>query len=222
MRDEFHPPVEEYLKTIHTLAEEDQPVIGARIAERLGKSAASVSGMLDRLIGEGYVARSGRALVLTATGAAVAARVVRRQRLAECLLVDVIGVPWHTACAEAGRWEHVISDDVEVRLVELLGDPATCPHGNPIPGGGGPAQVAPPTTPLADVAPGTGVRFCRVSGELELDPVALRFLDDAGFVPGAAATVETRGPDGTVLLALGGRPLALGRHLCQRLFVTTS
>ena len=124
---EYHPPVEEYLETMLALAEEGVPVIQARIAERLGRSAPSVSEMLDRLIEDGYVTREGRRLSLTDSGRALAEKVVRKHRLAERLLVDVIGLEWHKVHREAGRWEHVISDDVEARLVELLGDPATCP-----------------------------------------------------------------------------------------------
>ena len=128
---EFHPPVEEYLETMLALAEEGVPVIQARIAERLGRSAPSVSEMLERLIEDGFVSRQGRQLHLTESGRTLAEKVVRKHRLAERLLVDVIGLEWHKVHREAGRWEHVISDAVEARLVELLGDPATCPHCNP-------------------------------------------------------------------------------------------
>ena len=131
---EHHPPVEEYLQTIESLNEEGTPAIQARIAERLGRSAPTVSEMLDRLATDGYVERSGRTITLTEQGQGVAQTVLRKHRLAERLLVDVIGLPWHLVHDEAGRWEHVMSDEVMARLVLILGDPATCPHGNPIPG----------------------------------------------------------------------------------------
>ena len=156
---EYHPPVEEYLETMLGLAEEGVPVIQARIAERLGRSAPSVSEMLDRLTEDGYVTREGRRLSLTPSGRALAEKVVRKHRLAERLLVDVIGLEWHKVHREAGRWEHVISDDVEARLVELLGDPATCPHGNPIPGSHSTAPSE-PTRPLADVERANGCACC--------------------------------------------------------------
>ena len=130
----YHTPIEEYLETIQTLRDEGSDVIGARIAERLGRSAPSVKEMLDRLEDEGYLERVGRTISLTERGEVLATTVVRRHRLAERLLVDVIGLEWYKVHAEAGRWEHVISQDVEDKLVALLGDPATCPHGNPIPG----------------------------------------------------------------------------------------
>lgn len=219
MTREFHPPVEEYLQAIASLSDEGAPVIQARIAERLDKSAPSVSEMLERLISDGYVVRSGRSLALTEKGRAIAQSVIRKHRLAERLLVDVIGLPWHKVHAEAGRWEHVMSDEVEERLVAILGDPGTCPHGNPIPGSSSPAPPRSHQRSLADVSPGQKVRFERLTEEVELDQASLKYLDEAGFIPGRSAIVQTRAPDGTLVLELDGNTLALGRDLCRRLFV---
>jgi DtxR family transcriptional regulator, Mn-dependent transcriptional regulator len=217
---EYHPPVEEYLETMLALDEEGVPVIQARIAERLGRSAPSVSEMLDRLTDEGYVRRDGRRLDLTESGRALAEKVVRKHRLAERLLVDVIGLEWHKVHREAGRWEHVISDDVEARLVELLGDPATCPHGNPIPGAAsaGPSVV---TRPLAEVREGERVRLVRISEEVETHLGSLTLLDDGGFIPGAVARVGGRDRDGAVEVAVEGGTEAIhvSRDLSGRLFV---
>jgi DtxR family Mn-dependent transcriptional regulator len=223
----FHPPVEEYLQTIQALAEEGTPVIQARIADRLGRSAPSVSEMLDRLAAEGYLRRSGRQIALTDRGRELADSVIRKHCLAERLLVDVIGLPWYKVHLEAGRWEHVISDEVEQRLIELLGDPSTCPHGNPIPGAGSSrtegsanseaargAQVS-----LAEVAPGGTVRLERITEEAELDITALKYLDDHGFIPGRSARVCERSPDGTVSLDLDGQAIALGAAICRQMFV---
>jgi DtxR family Mn-dependent transcriptional regulator len=217
---EYHPPVEEYLETMLGLAEEGVPVIQARIAERLGRSAPSVSEMLDRLIEDGYVTREGRRLSLTDSGRALAEKVVRKHRLAERLLVDVIGLEWHKVHREAGRWEHVISDDVEARLVELLGDPATCPHGNPIPGSHSAApSVA--TRPLAEVGVGERVRLLRISEEVELNLGSLTLLDGGGFIPGAVARVGGRDTEGTVEVTVegGDEKLRVSRDLSGRLFV---
>jgi DtxR family transcriptional regulator, Mn-dependent transcriptional regulator len=219
---EHHPPVEEYLQTIESLIEEGTPVLQARIAERLGKSAPSVSEMLDRLRSEGYVNRTGRNITLTEQGQAVAQSVIRKHRLAERLLVDIIGLPWHLVHEEAGRWEHVMSNDVEARLVDLLGDPGTCPHGNPIPGSANRALVPSQQVRLAEAVPGQTVRFERLTEAVEQDGASLRYLDDAGFIPGATAVVTTRGPDGTLMLDVNGHMLALGRDLCQRLFVVAA
>lgn len=218
MGDPYHPPLEEYLETIHSLQEEGTPVIQARIAERLGRAAPSVSEMLDRLADEGYVSRSGRVVELTGAGATLAAKVVRRHRLAERFLVDVLGLPWHKAHEEAGVWEHVISEDVEERMVAILGNPTTCPHGNPIPGAE-PAPSAGLQRPLAEVEAGTTVRLERISEDVETDMSSLVYLDEHGFVPGATARVSSRGPDGTLVLEVGESTVAFGSALSRRLFV---
>src|SRR5687767_6199992 len=166
MHDGFHPPLEEYLEAIHELEEEGTTVIQARLAERLGHSAPSVSETIRRLKDEGYLQVKGRAVLLTAKGRRRAESVVRKHRLAERLLTDVIGLEWHKAHVEACRWEHVISDEVEERLVELLGNPSTCPHGNPIPGT---SQKRPAMKALAEFGPGDRVRLERITEEVEID-----------------------------------------------------
>ena len=177
--------------------------------------------MLDRLIEDGYVTRDGRRLSLTESGRALAEKVVRKHRLAERLLVDVIGLEWHKVHREAGRWEHVISDDVEARLVELLGDPATCPHGNPIPGSHTPAPSV-PVRPLADVITGERVRLFRISEEVELNLGSLTLLDEAGFIPGAVARVGDRDPEGNLEVTVegaAGAAIRVSRDLSDRLYV---
>jgi DtxR family transcriptional regulator, Mn-dependent transcriptional regulator len=219
--DGFHPPVEEYLETIQALTEEGVPVIQARIAERLGKAAPSVSEMLDRLAADGYLERSGRSITLTDQGRTLADSVIRKHRLAERLLVDVIGLPWHKAHLEAGRWEHVISDEVELRLVELLGNPTTCPHGNPIPGSGASASAASQVS-LAEVTPGDTVRLERITEEVELDMASLVYLDEHGLVPGRSARVRTKADDGSITLEVDGTDVLVAPGLCQQLFVAVA
>lgn len=214
----YHPPVEEYLETIHALAEEGVAVIAARIAERLGRSAPSVSQMLDRLTDEGYLERKGRAVVLTPRGTSLATTVVRRHRLAERLLTDVIGLEWHKVHEEAGRWEHVISADVEARLVALLGDPATCPHGNPIPGSKHDSRLE--AISLFEIDPGASVRLERISEALEVDVDALRLLDEHRFIPGERAEVEAVTPEGGLRLRVGVDRFEIGCDLAAQLFVT--
>lgn len=216
---EYHPPVEEYLETMLALGEEGVPVIQARIAERLGRSAPSVSEMLDRLTEDGYVTREGRRLSLTDSGRALAEKVVRKHRLAERLLVDVIGLEWHKVHREAGRWEHVISDDVEERLVVLLGNPTTCPHGNPIPGveAGGPEQ-----TRLAEAQPGDRVRLERITESVEHEAASLSYLGDHGLTPGTTAVIGSRAPDGTLTLVVGDTTIALGPAMTERMFVASA
>jgi DtxR family transcriptional regulator, Mn-dependent transcriptional regulator len=217
MPEGFHPPVEEYLEAILEVAEEGAEVIQARLVERLGHSAPSVSETVKRLVDEGFVERSGRKLVLTPRGKRRAEGVVRKHRLAELLLTEVIGLPWAKAHMEAGRWEHVISDEVEERLIVLLGNPLTCPHGNPIPGAG---STRHDLTMLEDAETGQRLRLERISEVVELDDSALVYLDQHGFRPGAAAVVRDRAPDGTLVLEVDGRTVAIGPSLGSQLFVS--
>ncbi|MDQ6927539.1 MAG: metal-dependent transcriptional regulator [Actinomycetota bacterium] len=213
----FHPPLEEYLEAIWELEEEGNRVIQARLAEHLEHSPASVSEMIRRLKNEGYVEAAARALTLTPKGRDRAESVVRKHRLAERLLTDVIGLPWHKTHVEACRWEHVMSDEVEQRIVSLLNNPATCPHGNPIPGAGGPELDL---KAIAETEPGEHVRLERVTEQVEVDLDALIYLDEHGFIPGAAAEVRSRAPDGTVTLDLENGSIALGPALASQLYVT--
>jgi DtxR family Mn-dependent transcriptional regulator len=214
--DRFHPPVEEYLETIFALEEEGIPVIQARLAERLGKAAPSVSEMLDRLEADDLIVRSARQITMTDKGAILAASVVRKHRLAERLLVDIIGLDWDKAHVEAGRWEHVISDDVEAHLVVLLGNPTTCPHGNPIPGV---EPVGPEQRRLADAQPGDRIRLERITESVEHDTASLTYLGDHGLTPGSTALIQARAPDGTLTLVVGDEAIALGTAMTQRMFV---
>ncbi len=208
--------MEEYLEAIWELEEEGIQVIQARLAEHLGHSAPSVSEMTRRLRADGYVVVKGRFLTLTEKGRQRAVSVVRKHRLAERLLTDVIGIPWHKTHVEACRWEHVISDEVEERLVVVLDNPATCPHGNPIPGAGGPERDL---SALADSEPGDHVRLERVTEQVEVDLEALVYLDSHGFIPGVGAEVRAKAPDGTLTLALDGGSIALGPTLASQLYV---
>ena len=127
--------IEMYLRTIFELEEEGAVPLRARIAERLMQSVPTVSQTVARMARDGLVTVEGdRRLELTPAGRAIATRVMRKHRLAECLLVDVIGLEWELVHEEACRWEHVISEAVERRLLDVLGHPHESPYGNPIPG----------------------------------------------------------------------------------------
>jgi DtxR family Mn-dependent transcriptional regulator len=223
MPDGFHPPLEEYLETIHDLTEEGVDVIQARLVERLGHSPQAVSEMVRRLVDDGYIVRVGRGVALSESGRERAASVVRKHRLAERFLVDIVGLAWEKAHEEAGRWEHVISADVEARFVEILGNPTTCPHGNPIPGT---PLDSRPQTAMADLEAGVTVRLARISELIEIDRSALHFLSENGLVPGQDAHVRTRGPDGTLTLELidddgeNPRTVAIGPAMSRQMFVT--
>ena len=188
---DFHPAVEEYLETIYELEEAGIVPMRARIVERLGVSAPSVSETVKRLEREGYLTLepSSKAMVLTETGRKYATDMVRRHRLAERLLVDVLHVPWHQVHEEACRLEHAISDNLERHLVALLDDPATCPHGNPIPGS---ARALPSgaTVPLARAAAGAKTEVRRIDEQLETDPDGLLLLERSDLMPGSPLTVS--------------------------------
>src|SRR3954453_17921150 len=199
----MHDTTEEYLETILELEEEGVRPLRARLVERLGVSAPAVSETVNRLIKGGYAnLNEDHSIKLTSKGRGLATTVVRRHRLAERLLVDVIGLEWEKVHREADRWEHAISADVEEKLVALLGDPATCPHGNPIPG----SKHAPahePGVALVTAGPG-GVTVARISEKLELSDDGLQFVANASLVPGATATVVARETDGVRVRTASG------------------
>jgi DtxR family Mn-dependent transcriptional regulator len=191
---DHHDATEEYLENILEIEEEGIKVMRARLVERLGISAASVSETVNRLADQGYLElEEDRTVTLTDKGRTLATQVVRRHRLAERLLMDVIGLEWEKVHREADRWEHVISDDVEAKLIELLGDPATCPHGNPIPGSKR-ERRSEPTVPLTTLDTGI-VTVSRISEKLELDDAGLRLVAAARLMPGCSATITERTTD---------------------------
>ncbi len=212
---EFHPAFEEYCEAIFELHEDDVDVIQARIAERLNVSRPAVSEMIRRMDHEGLV-EMGRTVRLTAAGTRLAEQVVRRHRLAERLLTDVLGLSWADAHQEAGKWEHIISDTVEAALIRLLEDPTTCPHGNPIPGSG---YEAPDTVALSDLAVGEGFTVMRIPEELEFTPGLLEFLEEAAILPGHSGSVTALSPDGTTTVEIDGRHVGVGSFASSRILV---
>jgi DtxR family Mn-dependent transcriptional regulator len=194
---------EMYLRTIYELEEEGVVPLRARIVERLGQSGPTVSQTVARMERDGLVVVSGdRHLELTDHGRARAIAVMRKHRLAERLLVDVIGLEWEHVHAEACRWEHVMSEAVERRLVDLLGHPTTSPYGNPIPGLDelGVGEPAPPIEPglvrLDEVARlgGGRVEVCRIAEHVQLDHDLLSRLKASGVVPGGQIEVAASKP----------------------------
>ena len=214
---EFHPAFEEYCETIFELAEDDLDVIQARIADRLEVSRPAVSEMVKRLEKEGLVTSDDHVILLTDDGRELATSVVRRHRLAERFLTDVLGLSWTEAHHEAGRWEHVISPAVEVALDRLLGQPTTCPHGNPIPGS---SYSEPDTRHLSDVGVGESFTVSRIPEELEFADGLLEFLEKSRLMPGETGSV-TAAADGTVMIRISGRSVAVDPFAADRILVTT-
>jgi DtxR family Mn-dependent transcriptional regulator len=215
---EFHPAFEEYCEAIYELREDDVSVIQARIADRLMVSRPAVSEMVKRLESEGLVAGDGSKITLTKAGQRLAERVVRRHRLAERFLTDMLGLSWADAHKEAGKWEHVISEPVEKAMVRVLNDPTTCPHGNPIPGAD---YHAPDMIALSDVIVGDAFTVTRIPEELEFAPGLLEFLEEAEVLPGRKGTITATSPDGTTTVEIDGKHVGIGAFASQRILVTT-
>ena len=202
--DDARHPSADYLEALYELEEEGFPMVQAEIARWMGVSRPSVSEHVKRLVGDGLLTADGRTLGFTDRGREMAIALVRRHRLAEHLLIDVIGLPWHQAHQEAEVWERVISAQVEARLVEILDDPGACPHGNPIPGSSHEVDVT-RLTALKDVRPGSTVTLRRLTEDLELELAVMRFLEESGLMPGAEIVVDGIGPDGSMSLSVAGR-----------------
>ena len=207
----FAESVEEYLEAVYRLEREGPGVTTSGLASSLGVAPASVSGMLKKLAKDGYVEHVSRGEVrLTEKGLAVGVRVLRRHRLAERLLTDVLGMPWDQVHDEACMLEHAISSNVEARLLNLLKDPTTCPHGQPIP----PADLSNPVRtgePLAQVPEGTRGKVESVTEEF---PEILRYLAEIGLRPGVEITLVQKAPlGGPLTIAIDGKRHAISLEL---------
>jgi DtxR family transcriptional regulator, Mn-dependent transcriptional regulator len=214
---------EMYLRTILELEEEGVAPRRARIAERLKQSGPTVSQTVARMERDGLLSVEGdRHLRLSDSGRAHAVAVMRKHRLVELLLVNVIGIPYETAHEEACRWEHVISDPVEQRIYELLGQPARSPYGNPIPSIGG-WPVMPAAAAISEERNLTTVgntdlyTVSRICESIQIDTVMLRQLHAAGVDPGATVTL-TQDRDAVVVKSLKDT-VRIPRKVAARIFV---
>lgn len=202
--------VENYLKTLHAVTTEGEPVTTSRVAVRLGVAPPSVSAMMGRLTSAGLVTRVGRRIELTEHGARHAQAVVRRHRLLETFLARMLGVPWDEVHAEAERLEHALSDRLADRIATALGDPRHDPHGAPIPPKDGSYREDWPD-PLSAAPVGSRFRVQRVSGR---HSDQLRYLGALGIRPGTTLVVEERAPFGGPLwVSVAGRRHGLGEPL---------
>ena len=205
----------EYAEAIWEIEELEIPVIQARIADWLGVSRASVNEMVHRMKDEGLVTIEDE-IKLTEEGRHLAAVIVRRHRLAERVLTDVLKLPWDKVHAEAEVWETTISDQVEQAMWAALKDPQTCPHGNPIPG----ANYRPPKMkPISSMEPGEVRPLERISEELELDDEMLGFLFDSGFHPKTDIELVGKDPQGAYTVSVAGKRVGVGEFAADRLFV---
>lgn len=208
---------DDYLTAIYRLShDEGLDVIAVRLADRLEITPPSVAGMLKRLIRDGLVSLDARKTIhLTPEGLRRAEQMVRRHRLAECLITNVLKVPWWRAYEEAHLLEHGISDITEPHLFETLGRPQRSPFGYPIPGHGPNRKLS--MTTLADIAEGQRAVIDRV---FEEDEQLLQFFDEEGIRPGQEVRVESVAPyRGTVTVDIGGRSVVMGTQVAGRIWV---
>lgn len=207
--------VENYLKVIHELQADEEIAAVGKVADRLGVTPASVTLMFRSLAEKGlirYILYQGASLTPEGRGAAL--RVVRRHRLVERYLVDVLGLPWDEVHAEAERWEHVLSPKVEARIASQLGDPGTDPHGAPIPS----------TQGLIDERESQGLDQIQVGdsvwiGEIyDRDPALLRYLEGLGIKPGVEVVCKAREPyGGSLTLQMGEANITIGLGAARRI-----
>ena len=189
---------EEYLQTIYWLEEAGLPITGANIARAMRLSAPTVHEMVGRLEDDGYVTRlEDKSLEFTTRGREHATQVVRRHRLIERFLTDVLGIPWDEVHEEAERLEHAMSPTLEERMLAAIGDAKTCPHGHPIVEG-----AREPGVPLADVEEGASVRVLRFENEAE---DLLHYLKDSGLHPGLEGRLAAAGEDEVAIDSNGSR-----------------
>ena len=212
--------VEDYLKAVYSINERGEAAATSELARVLDVQPASVSGMIRRLATDGLLEHEPyRGVRLTAEGTRQALKVLRRHRIIESFLVQQLGFAWDDVHEEAERLEHAASDHLIDRMAEAMGNPATDPHGAPIPTRGG--RIDPtPRRRLNEVATGTRVTVRSVSDE---DPERLRYFKSVNMVPGAKALVESGGvADGPVTVVIDGstEPLTMKAKVARRVTVS--
>jgi DtxR family Mn-dependent transcriptional regulator len=214
MTTQASPATEEYLQAVYTLADEGGQVIGARLAEFLRISPAAVSEMVHRLERDGLLRLDERKEVrLTDRGQVAASSIIRRHRLAERMLVDLLGYDWWKTHEEAERIEHAMSPEMEERLNRVLGDPQTCPHGNPMPG-----TTPRPTRPLERLATGERATVERIPDQFEHEPGFLEYLDTQGVRPGVTLEMIERG-QGVLRVGVNGTERRLRPDCGQKVWM---
>jgi DtxR family transcriptional regulator, Mn-dependent transcriptional regulator len=222
--------VEEYLETIYNMSMEDEVVIGARLAEKFRVAPPTVTEMLKRLTRDGYIEMNNkRHVTLTEAGIEAAEAVLRRHRLTERFLVDMLGMQWHQVHEEACRLEHFISGAVEERVISSLHNPTTCPHGNPIPG-----SVPNARTYLKDnhavrlsaVPVGAKAMIFCISEVVEDEEGLILYLHEKGLTPGTQLKVlaqdskDAQNQDENVKLQVRDREVSISKASAPKIWVT--
>lgn len=221
--------VEEYLEAIYNMSMEGEVVIGARLAQKFGVAPPTVTEMLKRLVRDGYIEMDQKRLVtLTEAGNSAAEAVLRRHRLTERFLVDMLNMPWHQVHEEACRLEHFISGAVEARVIASLDNPTTCPHGNPIPGSVDARNYLKNHNALrlSTIAPGETVTLLCISEVVEDEEALIRYFEEKGLMPGMQLTIFAKSENSVeehhenVLLHVGEREVSISPASAAKLWVT--
>ena len=218
--------LEEYLETIYNMTMEGEQVIGARLAEKFRVSRGTAGETVKRLISEGYaVQHSNKSVSLTPSGQEMTEHILRRHRLAERLLFDVLGMDSISAHEQAHALEHWMSQEVEDRISTLLGHPRTCPHGNPIPGNAtsGPAFLQEQNAfRLSEAATGQVVQVLLISEVVEDESDVLRRLSQIGVYPTARVTILEAVPGEALVVRVRDQACSIGADLATKIWVQTS
>jgi DtxR family transcriptional regulator, iron-dependent repressor len=224
--------VEEYLETIYNMSAEDEVVIGARLAEKFHVSAPTVTEMLKRLVRDGYIEMDvKRQITLTEEGNRAAEAVLRRHRLTERFLVDMLGMQWHQVHEEACRLEHFISGAVEDRVIDSLNYPTTCPHGNPIPGSVENARTYlkdQGAVRLSTLTVGDTATILLISEVVEDEEALILYLHDKRLTPGTQLTVLDKKDERESVdlreenfkLLVEGREVCISKAVASKIWVT--
>ncbi len=210
------PRIEEYLESIYKLQQEQHPVSTSRLAEHLKLSQPSVSEMVKKLASKELVSHTEKGVCLTDEGKSIAKKVIRRHRLSERLLTDILGFKWDEVHDEACRLEHAISPEMEERIEKSLGNPKTCPHGHPIPDKDG-MFLKEKVKPLSELK--TNDKGIIVS-VFEEDPKMLQYIASLGLIPDVCIRVEEVAPfGGPMIVCVSGSRYALGREVASKIKV---
>lgn len=210
--------IEDYLEVLYVLQRDSKPIVGARLADLLKVTPPTVTNTLKRMGRDGLVSfNDAQGTLLTEQGLEMARSVLRRHMLSEWMLMRMLKVPWSQTHAEAHHIEHAVSEAIEIQMRTNLGDPKTCPHGNPLPGY---EYVAAGWTLLSDASPGETVVIRRIHEMGENQPELLKFLEEYGIIPGASVQVTEILPfNQSLSLKVKDRTISVGFSTARFIFV---
>lgn len=208
--DQPTPVERSYLEVLYYLASRHEPVIAARLVRWMHVRPPTVTHVVQRLEGKGLIARSAAGEIsLTPMGNMWAEQIVRRHRMVECFLYNIMGIPWHQVHREAVRLEPALSPALEAQIEHLVGDATICPHGNPIPGQ---AEQALDDMPLTSAPTGVWFVITRIDEEAGEDPCTLQMLWTRGILPGTAL-IRLLDPVGGVAIRRADRRVVLSQRV---------